>query len=181
MPEAVTEEDLPKSKTQLKQEMHDLQKVGKRLVELSRDRLLQLNLDEALLNAVLQAKKITQNGALRRQMQFIGKVMRSVDAAPIIAQLDAWAGSSKQETAKLHLLERWRERLLGDEHALTALIESYPQADAQRLRTLIRNAHKEQALNKPPRSSRVLFQELRGLILGVAEPATEGDEVETDS
>jgi ribosome-associated protein len=166
MPEAVTEEDIPKSKTQRKQEMLDLQKVGQQLVAVSLDRLKQLNLDEALLNAVLQAKKTTQNGALRRQMQYIGKIMRSVDAAPIVAKLDDWAGSSKQEAAKFHLLERWRERLLQDETALTTLLESYPQADAQHLRNLIRNAHKEQAANKPPKSSRALFQELRGIILG---------------
>lgn len=176
MPDAVTEEDIPKSKTQRKQEMHDLQKVGQQLVTLSMDRLKQLNLDEALLNAVLQAKKTTQNGALRRQMQYIGKIMRSVDAAPIIAKLEDWAGSSKQEAAKFHLLERWRERLLQDETALTALLESYPQADAQHLRNLIRNAHKEQAASKPPKSSRALFQELRALILGATQAAEEAHE-----
>lgn len=173
MPEAETEDDIPKSKTQRKQEMHDLQKVGQQLVTLSQDRLKQLKLGEDLLSAVLQAKKITQNGALRRQMQYIGKIMRGVDAAPIITQLDAWAGSSKQEAAKFHLLERWREHLLHDDHALTALLEDYPNADVQHLRNLIRNAHKEQAANRPPKSSRVLFQELRAIILGATAAAEE--------
>jgi ribosome-associated protein len=105
-----------------------------------------------------------KHGALRRQMQFIGKLMRNVDAEPIREKLDAWSGLNLKHTAWLHALERWRERLLADEQALGDLGQQYPAADLQQLRTLIRNAQKERLANKPPRSFRALFQELQRII-----------------
>jgi ribosome-associated protein len=156
-------EHLP-SKTQLKKQMHDLQDVGAQLVALSEDHLYELDLPERLLDAIHELKRIHKFGAQRRQMQFIGKLMREVDVAPIIAKLEAWEGSSRQHTAWLHQIERWRDRLLETDEALTELLAAHPDADAQRLRTLIRNAHKEKALNKPPKSYREIFQVLREIL-----------------
>ncbi len=156
--------ELPPSKTKIKQQMHDLQDIGAQLVELSRDRLKEMDLPEGLYDAVHEMKRINKFGARKRQMQYIGRLMREVDAAPIIAKLEVWSGKSNQHIAWLHQLERWRDRLLEDESTLTELLTEHPTADAQRLRTLIRNAIKEKELEKPLKSYREIFQVLREIL-----------------
>ena len=160
----IDEIDLPPSKTKIKQQMHDLQDIGEQLVELSNDRLKELDLPERLFDAVREMKRINKFGAQRRQMQFIGRLMREVETAPIVAKLEVWSGKSHQHIAWLHQIERWRDRLLEDESALTELLADHPAADAQRLRALIRNALKEKEQAKPPKSYREIFQVLREIL-----------------
>lgn len=157
-------EELPPSKTKIKKQMLELQDLGKTLTELSKEKLRDLNLDENLLEAILEYKRMTKFGALNRQLQYIGRLMREVDPAPIQAKLDAWNGTSRQHTAWLHQVESLRDRLLEQPDALTELLAEHPEADAQHLRTLIRNALKEKELAKPPKSYRELFQVLRDVI-----------------
>jgi ribosome-associated protein len=152
------------SKTKRKQQMHDLRDIGEELTTLSKDQLKELDLPENLLEAVAEYKRINKFGAQRRQLQYIGKLMRDIDPAPIMAKLEVWKGTSREHTAYLHRLERWRDRLMEDADALTELLAEHPQADAQRLRTLIRNAHKEKEQNKPPKSYREIFQALRDIL-----------------
>ncbi|MBT9613418.1 MAG: DUF615 domain-containing protein [Burkholderiales bacterium] len=152
------------SKSQRKRDSTALQKLGATLVSLKLSQIEQLNLPEALLDAVIEAKRLTKNEAVRRQMQYIGRVMRSVDAAPIQAQIDAWNGLNDQETAKQHQLERWRDRLIEDDAALAEFIAQYPACDVQPLRTLIRNTRKERVLNKPLAHYRALFRMLREIM-----------------
>lgn len=166
------------SKTRLKQQMHALQDVGAALVKLNNQQLGQLKLPERLLAAVQECKRLTKHEAIRRQMQYIGKIMREVDPAPIQAQLDAWNGVSDAETAKLHAVERWRERLLADDAELAGFVADHPQTDVQGLRTLIRNARQEKLANKPPRHYRSLFRALRGILSG--QPTAEEDEAEDE-
>jgi ribosome-associated protein len=90
--------------------------------------------------------------------------MRDVEVAPILAKLNAWKGQSQHHTAHLHQLERWRNRLLENDGALTELLAAHPQADTQRLRALIRNAHKERLAGKPPKNYREIFQLLKELM-----------------
>ncbi len=156
--------ELPPSKTKIKQQMLDLQDIGEQLVELSKDRLKEIDLPERLYDAVHEMKRITTFGARKRQMQYIGRLMRDVDAAPIIAKLEVWSGKSNQHIAWLHQLERWRDRLLEDESTLTELLTEHPAVDAQRLRALIRNAIKEKELEKPLKSYREIFQVLREIL-----------------
>jgi ribosome-associated protein len=156
--------DEPPSKTRRKQEMHALQDIGEQLVQLDLKRLTELGLPDTLTDAILEARRMRKHGAVRRQMQFIGKLMRNVDAEPIREKLEVWSGLNLKHTAWLHTLERWRERLLAEEQALSELGQQYPAADLQQLRTLIRNAQKERLANKPPRSFRALFQELQKII-----------------
>jgi ribosome-associated protein len=158
------EKELPPSKTKIKKQMHELRDLGKELTELSKDQLEQLDIPDGLRDAVREMKGINKFGAQRRQIQYIGKLMREVDPAPILAKLDAWKGKSHQHTAYMHLLERWRDRLIESDNAMTELLAAHPEADAQRLRTLIRNAHKEIELNKPPKNYREIFQVLREII-----------------
>ena len=87
--------------------------------------------------------------------------MRDVDSVPIIEQLQAWEGKNSQENARFHGMERWRDRLIAEPAALQEFLALQPQADIQQLRTLIRNAQKEAAANKPPKSSRELFKLIR--------------------
>lgn len=170
MTEENQDELLPISKTKRKRAMDALQDLGAELVELSNDQLKQLDLPDALLIAVKDAKKLTNaRGAQKRQLQYIGRLMRDVDPEPIQAKMDEWNGVSKEATIKLHLLERWRERLLENESALGEFLSAHPDVDVQYLRTLIRNAHKEREANKPPKSSRALFKLLREIILGKTE------------
>lgn len=166
-PENDHEQDAVPSKTQRKKDMHALQEIGEQLVELDPKKLNEFDLPETLLDAIHLARPMTKHGARRRQMQYIGRLMREVDTQPIQQKLDSWRQTSVHQTARLHQLERWRERLLADEHALTEFAEKYPTADLQRLRSLIRNAQKEKAAEKPPKSFRLLFQELQSTIIEV--------------
>jgi len=161
---AVENEPLPPSKTKIKKQMHELRDLGKELTELSKDQLEQLDIPDNLRDAVSGMKGINKFGAQRRHIQYIGKLMREVDPAPILAKLDAWKGKSQQHTAYMHLLERWRDRVMESDHAMSELIAAHPGADAQRLRALIRNAHKEIEQNKPPKNYREIFQVLREII-----------------
>jgi len=141
--------------------MHELQALGVALAELSESQLKEMRLGEDLLEALLEAKRIRSHEAKRRQMQYVGRLMREVDPAPIRSRLAELEGSSAQASARHRRLETWRERLLGDDEALTAFAAEHPGADLQALRTLIRNARKEQKEGKPPRAYRELFRVLK--------------------
>lgn len=158
------EEELPPSKTKIKQQMHELQDLGAELVALGKDQLAQLDIPESLREAIREMGRINKFGAQRRQMQYIGKLMRGVETEPIIAKLNTWKGVSRSHVAYTHLLERWRERLLESDAALTELLAAHPGADVQHLRTLIRNAQKEKEAGKPPKNFRDIYQLLRELI-----------------
>ncbi|MDF0604763.1 DUF615 domain-containing protein [Neisseriaceae bacterium TC5R-5] len=152
------------SKSQRKRDMDALQDLGRELVDLSKETLKKMQLSEDLLTAILDYKRFTAHGALRRQLQYIGKLMRDVDPEPIQQYLQVLKGESAEHTAWQHLLERWRERLLDDDQMLARFVTDFPDADPQMLRTLIRNARKEKLDNKPPKSFRLLYQAIKDLI-----------------
>lgn len=162
------------SKTQRKRAMHELQALGERLVELNSEQLAAIALPEDLHDAVEQARRITRHEARRRQLQYIGRLMRAVDPEPIREKLKAWDGVSTEETARLHRIERWREKLLEDDGAIGALVRAHPGIDTQRLRALVRNARVERDAGRPPRVYRDLFRALREIVaeLGSAEDAS---------
>jgi len=163
--EQSSEDEIRPSRTQRKLNDQALQELGQALVSVGDDKLAELALPERLREAILQARTISKFGALRRQMQYIGRLMREEgDANSIRDQLNAWKGASVQETARLHLIERWRVKLLKDDRALEELIAEYPQADVQRIRMLIRNTRRESEAQKPPKSFRELFQVLREIL-----------------
>jgi len=156
--------------------MDALQDIGRALTELPAAKLKKMNLDDGLLVALLDFQKITANGAKRRQLQYIGKLMRDIDPEPIEQQLAALRGDSSAHTRWLHLLERWRERLVEDDSHVQQLINDFPQLDVQQLRTMVRNARKEREENKPPKANRQLFQLLKELIPEQGKPANSSDE-----
>lgn len=153
----------PPSKSQMKRDMEALQNLGTQLVQLSAQRLARIEMPETLRKAVLDAQRITQNGAIRRQRQYIGKLMRSVDIAPIQSALDEIKGQSAAANARQHKLERLRTQLMQNEDVLGEIAREYPHADLQHLRQLRRNALKEEQQNKPPRAYREIFRILREL------------------
>lgn len=176
-PRKYTDEELEAlpSKTEIKAAMHALRDLGAELVELAPSQLKRMDLPEDLLAAILECQRITAHGARRRQLQYIGKVMRGVDEAPIHAALARLRGESAAETARLHRLERLRDRLLADEGVIGEIAAEWPAADLQQLRQLRRNALKERELNKPPRNFRALFQALKALESGSDDTPEETD------
>lgn len=154
------------SKSELKRQMDELQKLGAQLVAEPRDRVKRVPMPDEVKDAILMCQTITNHEGRRRQLQYVGKMMRTLseeEVAVIQRTIDSWKGASKAETAALHALERRREKLLTDDKALTDLLTEHPQLDVQHLRTLIRNARKEQAESKPPKAYRELFQILKDL------------------
>ncbi|WP_327205060.1 ribosome biogenesis factor YjgA [Paraburkholderia kururiensis] len=149
------------SKSQLKREMHALQELGKALVELPKDALKRMPMPEHLADAVAEARRITDHEGKRRQLQYVGRVMRGLtdeETGALRTALETYRGVNRAATAQLHWIERTREQLLADDAAFTAFLREHPAADAQEGRTLIRNARKEAQLGKPPRYFRELFQ-----------------------
>ena len=161
--EDFTEDTGRPSKTKKKEAMHELRDLGAELVELSVGQLKRIKLPENIFDAVRECQKITAHGARRRQVAYLGKLMRGVDDEPIRAGLAMLRGESSAETARLHRLERFRVRLLEDEAVLAEIAAAWPTVDLQHLRTLRRNALKEQENNKPPKNFRAIFQILQEL------------------
>ncbi len=151
------------SKSQKKRESTALQKMGAELVALSPERLKKIDMPEGLFDALRDAQRFTSNEARRRQMQYVGKLMRDVDTVPLQAALDEINGVSATATARQHRLERLRSRLLEDDAVIGEIARDFPGADIQHLRQLRRNALREAELNKPPKAFRELFRELREL------------------
>ncbi|MCP1338704.1 ribosome-associated protein [Idiomarina sp. M1R2S28] len=154
------------SKSQKKREMAERQELGTQLVNLTDSQLAKMPLDDELRDAVLLARKIrNKHEGYRRQLQFIGKLMRLRDIAPIEQALNNLKNAHQQQTSIFHEIETTRDKLLheGDD-ALQEFIEEHPQADRQKLRQLIRLAEKQQTEQKPPVAARQLFVYLRELL-----------------
>jgi ribosome-associated protein len=169
------------SKSELKRQSNELQKLGEQLIDAPRDRVKRVEMPEDVKEAILMCQTITNHEGRRRQLQFVGKKMRTLDeeeVAVIQRAIEGWKGASKAETASLHALERRRDKLLADDNALTPLLEEYPELDVQQLRTLIRNARKEQAENKPPKAYREIFQILKDVSKKKAAPAADEDDAQ---
>jgi ribosome-associated protein len=167
------------SKSEMKRQSDALQKLGEDLVDQPRDRVKRVPMPEDVRDAILECQNIKDHEGRRRQLQFVGKKMRGLEpeeVAVIQRTIEGWRGASKADTAALHAIERKREKLLADDKALTALLQEYPDLDAQHLRTLIRNARKEQAENKPPKAYREIFQVLKSLAAPGAAAAGEVEE-----
>jgi ribosome-associated protein len=166
------------SKSELKRQSNELQKLGEQLIDAPRDRVKRVEMPEDVKEAILVCQTITNHEGRRRQLQFVGKKMRTLDeeeVAVIQRAIESWKGASKAETASLHALERRRDKLLADDNALTTLLEEHPELDVQQLRTLIRNARKEQAENKPPKAYREIFQILKDVNKKKAAPADDDE------
>jgi ribosome-associated protein len=152
------------SKSQRKRDMDELKKLGMELLEFSDDALRQLQLPETLLEAIRTGQRITSNNARKRQMQYIGKLLKDIDAAPLQKAVNARNHQHDTHTREFHLLEELRDKLvLEGDSALPAVLALFPRTDRQHLRKLIRQARKEQETRQSPRAARLLFRYLREL------------------
>jgi len=154
------------SKTRLKQEAHELQALGEALAALPPDRLDALELDEPLRDALLEWRRTRSHEGRRRQMQYIGKLMRGVDVEPLQAAVAAARLGSARDALALHEAERWRDELIASDDAATRWLSAHPGADAQRLRSLVRSARVESSAPAPAdarrgRAYRELFRFVR--------------------
>jgi ribosome-associated protein len=152
------------SKTRRKKQMHDLQEIGATLVRLPPEQLARIELPDSLREAVMACRRITKHEAVRRQMQYIGRLMRELDAGPIAAQLDALHALSHQQTALFHHAERWRSDMLADAGAVDRFVLEFPEADPRRLRDLAARAAEERRAEQPPRRYRELFQTINAIL-----------------
>lgn len=152
------------SKTQRKRQMTELQDIGAALVRLSPEQLARLELPEALREAVLQCKRLTKHEAIRRQKQYIGRLMRDVDAGPIVDQLTALEAPTRKQTALLHLAEKWRDEMLHDAQAVERFAREFPHVDLPRLRALAASAGEERRAKRAPKHFRELFHLINNVI-----------------
>jgi len=159
---------LAPSKTRRKQEMHARQALGERLAELPGSRLDALRLPETLHAAILEYRRFSKWEAKRRQMQYIGRLMREIDVAPIEDQLEAWSRTSREAVAGFHDTEAWRDQILADDGALDRFIAAHPRADRAPLAELAAKARAERGAGRPPASARLLFRALARVIDGDA-------------
>ncbi|OOF58766.1 ribosome biogenesis factor YjgA [Rodentibacter myodis] len=153
------------SKSEIKRDAEELKQLGEKLVNLTKINLTKIPLDEAFLDAIELAQRL-QKEARRRQLQYIGKLLRGIDVEPIREALAKIENKHNQQQAMLHKIEYKRDELVekGDV-ALTSLLDEYPNADRQQLRHLIRAAQKEKAQNKPSKAYREIYQMLKALML----------------
>jgi ribosome-associated protein len=165
--DAGTATEQPVSKTRKKAEMHALQDMGEVLVALDPGRLAELAADvplpPRLVDAVVEARSITAWGGRKRQLQYVGKLMRDVDPEPIRRRLDQWAHGHALDSARQHDLEQWRDRLIAEPAALDLLAARWPRLDRPRFRALIAKAREERSRSQPPHAFRELFRELKTL------------------
>ena len=153
------------SKSQLKREMLELQSLGESLIDFGDGELAELPLPDSLVEAIHDARRMKKRGALHRQKQLIGKLMRNVDAQPIREALAKKQAQARVATARFHRAEEWRDRLVRDgDAAMERLVADYPAADRQHLRRLMRDAAAERKAGKAPRASRQLFRYINELL-----------------
>ncbi len=152
------------SKSLRKRQSHDLQALGEALIDLPQAELDELPLPEILRDAVMLAKRITAHGGLYRQKQYIGKLMRKVDAEPIRAAIEAKQERKRNDARQFHLIERWRTRLIEETAAMDEFVQSYPDADRALLTRLAAQARHEQDAKRPPKAARELFQAVEQLL-----------------
>lgn len=176
---------LSPSRSQRRREALGVLELAEKLAGMTPTQLSRLPVPEDLLPHIEQARRITSHIARKRQLAYLAKQMRREDEAVLDAirdALDEDSAAARREVALMHRIEAWRERLLGEgDAALGRLLDEYPEADRQHLRTLVRNALEERRRNKPPRAFRELFRELRTLVAAgaaTAAPAEDADGAE---
>lgn len=154
------------SKSQKKRDAESLQKLGIELVSLSLEKLESLPLTDDLRRALIEAKALRSHGAVRRQAQLIGKLMRSADYEAIRAGYDAMQAEDNAMTARFHEVEHWRDRLIHEDRvALTEFVDQYPSVDVQHLRQLVKKAVEEKKTARHPGAGKALFRYLRPFLL----------------
>lgn len=153
------------SKTQRKQECDSMKELGEKLITLNKEELSHIHMDDELRRAIEEAQRMTSNGALKRQKQYIGKVLRSLNDETLDEQLNRVLHKHDIHSAQFKRMEKWRDSIIDDgDQGINAFLEQYPVADRHHLRQLVRNALKEKKNNKPPAAYRQIFKYIREVV-----------------
>jgi len=166
----MTDDTRPPSKTRRKRDAHELQSLGETLLGLKPEKLRSLGLEAELYEALIEGQKMSSREALRRHKQYIGRLMRDLDASEIRRQLGADRDAVRRAALAFQQVEHWRDRLLESPAGLGEFMRQHPEADADALRKLVDEVHAESSHGKPPRAARTLFRAL-GAALGGAQSA----------
>lgn len=154
------------SKSQRKRDAHAAQDIGERLVEMNEQQILSFDFPENLQQALLHAKTIHSRSAKKRQLQYIGKLMRQIDAEDVRVQLDALTQESKEDKKRFHETETWRDRLLNDADALPLFVEKYPHAERDELSSLVKQATN---MSTQTKYKKLLFRFIAKIIAGASQ------------
>jgi ribosome-associated protein len=156
-----------KSKTQKKKEAHSLQKLGEKLLQLSKEQIREIDIPDEVLDALNHARTIKSREGFRRQVQFIGSLMRKIDSDSIQEAVEQIEQGNYKKALEFKETEQLRDELIsGNNELIEEILENHSKADRQQLSQLVRNAVKEAENNKPPKSSRALFRYLRDIRSG---------------
>lgn len=162
--ENFTESDGPISKSQRRRDALELKSLARDLIAMSPSRLSRVPLEDDVRAAIDEARQIRSNVAGKRQLQYVAKLLRRGDTAPITEAIEALLNETRQLSARQHRAEAWRDHLIRDgDPAVSVLLQQRPGADTQAIRQCIRKARAEAARNKPPAAARVLFRLLRDM------------------
>jgi len=167
------------SKSALKRQSTALQKIGQTLVDMPFDKVKRSPASPELLEAIRECQRIRSHEGRRRQLQYIGKLMRDEDGDTLTKWINGETLDQRLEVTRMHAAEAWRDRLLADPNLLAEFIRHYPEALDADLHTLIRNARAEKERNKPPKSARELYQIIKALVTKSL-PATEPNDNPAD-
>jgi ribosome-associated protein len=160
--ENIFEEPVLVSKSQRRRDALEIKSLAHELINLSQSKLGQVPLDEMARAAIMEARKMSSNGARKRQLQYVAKLLRRDDPEPILQAFEKFESEAREITGRQHRSEAWRDFLLEEgDPAIGELIRQRPGSDTQAIRQLVRNASREVARNKPPVSARSLFRILR--------------------
>jgi len=163
------------SKSQRRRDALEIKSLALELINLSQSRLGQVPLDDTVRAAIMDARQIRSNVARKRQLQYVAKLLRRDDPAPILSALEKFDAEARELTGRQHRSESWRDFLLeSGDAAISELMKHRPDTDTQAMRQLIRNAARETARNKAPASARNLFRLLREMDQKDALPAVPG-------
>lgn len=160
----ILQEAIPVSKSQRRRDALEVKSLAQELINLDQAKLGRVPLDDSVRAAVMDARSIRANGARKRQMQYVAKLLRREDAEPILLALESFDGEARELTGRQHRCEAWRDFLLqAGDLAVSELMQRRADTDTQAIRQLVRNAGREAARNKPPASARTLFKILRAM------------------
>jgi ribosome-associated protein len=164
------------NKTQIKKDMAALFALSEEMSELSAGQLKILELPELISKAVVEVSGMPHKGARKRLLKYIAGQLNKIDVEPILEKLSRIKNKSAHAVREHHIVERWRDRLIAEGNdALTELLDEQPHVDRQLLRQLLRNAQKEAEAGKPPKSSRLLYRQLKELFKVEGEPDDESE------
>ena len=153
------------SKTELKKDSKNIQKFGKRISELTINNIQAFKFPLTIYEATIGLKNLKSNSAKKRQVQYLGKLLREIDLTDAFLVMKQLEVGSQKEIQRNHIIEGWRDKLLSNNDSITEFFDEYPKVDRQSLRQTISNAQKEKKGNKPPKYSRQLFKLIKDIIM----------------